>query len=286
MPQVADIDDATLDLALRFIRNHSSPLFLDGELAGSGTFVSWDDQFGILTAHHVPHSPLDSSRRLDFSESSSQKLGLSLVEHAHRFELEMRYLRVLDIAAPIDPTDLCRGPDLAVIHLGNRASVQDIEARKSFYRLSHQTADRLEASLCADGIFAICGAAKEEERQAVPELGFSEVTVENLCTYYGGLVPPHSCWFERDGYEYIEIDVRYSGVDDPPKKFGGVSGGGLWQIAVKPSTDDPARYVVIDDPVLAGVAFCQGVVDPSNGFLRCHAGGAPYRQVLSKLQGA
>ncbi|MBX3024687.1 hypothetical protein KF840_07240 [bacterium] len=283
MPRIENVEDAALDAALRFIRNHTSPLFLDGALAGSGTFISWDDQFGILTAHHVPHNPLDSARRFDFSASSGQKLGLSLVEYAHRFELEMRYLGVSDIALPIDPADPCRGPDLAVIRLGNKASVQDIEARKSFYRLSYRTAERLEASLRADGIFAICGAAKEEERQAEPELGFSEVTVENLCTYYGGLVPPHSRWFERDGYEYIEIDVRYPGVEDPPKKFGGVSGGGLWQIAVQPCPDDPTRFVVFDDPVLAGVAFCQGVVDPSRGFLRCHAGGVPYRQVLTGL---
>ncbi len=274
--RVEDLDDAALDRDLRFIRDHSSPLFLDGELAGSGTFISWDDEFGILTAHHVPHNPKDSGRRFDFSVSSTQKLGLSLVEHAHRFELEMRNLRPVDIAGPIDPSDLERGPDLAVIRLGGKATVVDIAARKSFYRVSHRTDERLAASLRDDGIFVVCGAAQEEEEQTGPELGFTEVTMQNLTTFYGGL---HRR-FDRDGYQYAELSVQRTGVDDPPDNFGGVSGGGLWRVPVE--RDVPNGYR-IGPPVLAGVVFFQRV-DNRREVLRCHTGDAVYRHALAAVR--
>jgi hypothetical protein len=282
MARIEDVDDAELDRALRFIRDHTSPLFLDGELVGSGTFIAWDDQFGILTAHHVPQNPLDSARRFDFT--SSQKLGFSLVEHAHRFEREMYHFRLVDVATPVDPRDPGRGPDLAVIHLGHKGLAEGIAARKLFYKISDRPEERLTSSLRDDGIFVVCGAAKEEEREGEPELGFSQVTVESLATYYGGLVRPDSQRFQRDGYGYVDMAVRYPGVDNPPRSFGGVSGGGLWRIPVEPGPDDPTRYIVDGDPVLAGLVFYQGVVDEHRGFLRCHAGDGVYRRVFAAVR--
>src|SRR5271169_6870325 len=58
----------------------STALILDGELAGSGTFIRSGKTYGILTAHHVIHNPHDRSRRFDFSAGSSQELGLVVID--------------------------------------------------------------------------------------------------------------------------------------------------------------------------------------------------------------
>jgi hypothetical protein len=65
--QLKDIPDVLQGGAERRTRDYSVGIFLDGELAGSGTLIAWDDCFGILTAQHVPQNPDDSSRRFDFS---------------------------------------------------------------------------------------------------------------------------------------------------------------------------------------------------------------------------
>jgi len=269
-----------LEPKLRLIYGYSSPLFLDKTLVGSGTFIAWNDQFGILTAHHVPHNPLDSSLRFNFSASSQQRLGLALVEFAHCFEFEMRNLSLVNIAAPVDSEDPGRGPDLAVIKLGNKAVVEAIAARKLFYRLDVRTFERLECSLRDDGIFVICGAAKECEQTGGPELGFTEVMTEALTTYYGGMVPPSGRRFQQDGYHYAELGVEYATHDGLPGTFGGVSGGGLWRIEV--SANAQGRYTV-SDPVLAGVAFYQTAVVDDQRKIRCHAGDAIYTEALNQL---
>ncbi len=275
--------DTQLTPALRFIQDCSSPLFLDGELAGSGTFIAWDDEFGILTAHHVPNNPQDGARRFNFSADSAQKLGLSLVNFPHRFELEMRNLSIANVAGPIDANDLGRGPDLAVIRLGTKATVTDITARKTFYKTSHRSEERLRESARDDGVFVVCGAAKEAERLTGSELGFEEVATESLDTYYGGLVPPYGRRFERDGYDYLELGAEYKGVDDPPSSFRGVSGGGLWRIPVDAVVHDERQYD-ISEPILVGVAFYQTEVIGNLRYLRCHAGDAVCTRVLNHLR--
>lgn len=281
---IAKVDDPVLhhalDPKLRLIYAYSSPLFLDGVLAGSGTFITWADQYGILTAHHVPNNPVNSARRFDFSANSQQKLGLALAGYAHRFELDLRNLSIANIAGPIDIADPGRGPDLAVIKLGNSATVQAIAARKSFYRIDLDPAGRLERSLFDDGIFVICGAAKESEQTGGPELGFDEVTIEELTTYYGGLVPPSGRRFERDGYRYAELGIHHDGPDTLPSTFGGVSGGGLWRVEV---TANPKEGYIASDPVLSGVAFYETEVIGHQGQIRCHAGDAIYNKTLNAL---
>ncbi len=271
---------SVLDPKLRLIYTYSSPLFLDGALAGSGTFIKWADQYGILTAHHVPNNPVNFAMRFDFSANSQQKLGLALAGYAHRFELELRNLSIANLAPPINLADPGRGPDLAVIKLGNSATVQAIAARKSFYRIDFDPLGRLEQSMVDDGIFVICGAAKESEQTGGPELGFDEVIIEELTTYYGGLVPPSGRRFERDGYRYAELGINHDGPDTLPSTFGGVSGGGLWRIEVTASTE---KGYTVSDPVLSGVAFYETEVIAHQGQIRCHAGDAVYNVTLNTL---
>jgi hypothetical protein len=156
--------------------------------------------------------------------------------------------------------------------------------RKLFYRLDLQTAERLEHSLQDDGIFVVCGAAKERERTGGPELGFTEVMIEEVTAYHGGMVPP-SGRFRRDGYHYAELDVEYASHEDLPGTFipgtfGGVSGGGLWRIEVGKAAD--GTYAV-SEPLLAGVAFYQTPLVNQHRMIRCHAGDGVYVHTLQKL---
>ena len=76
------------DRALSEISHFSTMLALDGEFAGSGTFITCGGKHGILTANHVVHNPENPHMRFNFN-SAHQKLGLVVEEIPHRFQLEM-----------------------------------------------------------------------------------------------------------------------------------------------------------------------------------------------------
>jgi hypothetical protein len=94
-------------------------------LIGSGTFVSIQGVYGILTAHHV-------SELLERGCS----LGLILVPGKHRLTIDYQFLQTVEIARGAVESE---GPDLSFILLPvSKASA--IKPYKHFYNLTNITA--------------------------------------------------------------------------------------------------------------------------------------------------
>jgi hypothetical protein len=235
---------------------------VNATLMGSGTFVSIQGSYGILTAHHV-------TELLENGDS----LGLILIPNAHRIIIDFQYFQVIKIVRGSVESE---GPDLSFISLPvSKAS--EIKPYKTFYNLS---ADR-EMMLkdppdVRDGIWYICGIPNERTSDAGPELGFEEViSFEGICGATGV-----DREYSYGGYDYIEVGVEYAQGLDVPHTFGGVSGGGLWQVPFRKLPDgtfEPVNYY------LSGVIFYQSDLIDGKRFIRCHGRKSIYFNAYEKI---
>ena len=131
--QIKDLPEGLLDKSWQQILPYSVGLLgiiredrgERAHLIGSGTFVRVDDLPGILTAHHVV-----TSRRW----KEAELLGLCFLGDVHRPAIDMRYLRVIEIAKPLSPA---KGPDLAAVVLPPADFVW-LREKRLFWDISRQ----------------------------------------------------------------------------------------------------------------------------------------------------
>lgn len=79
----------------------------------------------------------------------------------------------------------------------------------------------------------------------------------------------------RRHYKTLTIDIPL------PKNFGGISGGGLWQILLKDSSVDkfePTCYI------LSGLAFYQSELKANKRLIRCHGRQSIYKNVYEFIK--
>ncbi len=230
---------------------------------GSGTFVTIGNVFGILTAQHVARELVGECA-----------LGLALIKHEHIHLIERQYLDVIHTASADSPAD---GPDLAFIVLP-APSVSAIKAVKSFYDLS-KVGDRLLSNPppLDWGIWFLCGAPGEKTAEEKSSLGYDGVIAFGGMCYATGADRA----FEKDGYDYIEVGVEYKDGADIPSTFGGMSGGGLWQVPlrqVEGEALEPSTYL------LSGVIFYESPIENQRRFVRCHGRRSIYESVCSAVR--
>jgi hypothetical protein len=83
------------------------------------------------------------------------------------------------------------------------------------------------------------------------------------------------------GFDYADVNVSYGGrADDPPRNFGGFSGGGLWLIELKGTTKEAVK---MSRCTLYGVAFYQTKIVRSRRRIRCHWRRSIYDRLLRKI---
>jgi hypothetical protein len=78
-----------------------------------------------------------------------------------------------------------------------------------------------------------------------------------------------------------DVGVDYSADDDLPKSFGGLSGGGLWHLAVREHQE--TGKLVHDSPMFAGVVFYQEQISETRKILRCHLTNSVYKRVIDTI---
>jgi hypothetical protein len=225
-------------------------------LIGSGTFVTVGDIHGILTAQHV-------AARL----SNVLDLGLTLSPEEHKYVLKRGTLSIIEVAKGSQDSE---GPDLALIVIpGNE--LEAIKAKKSFYPISLKREKALGSSLPFDmGIWAICGYPDEHTTEEPSRLGFDSVTgFHGICGF--ALLGKA---FEKDNFDYLDFEVSCAKEKSLPSSYGGVSGGGVWQLELKLKDGKLAPQ----DPILSGVAFYQSAIQSDKRTIRCHG-----RQSLYKV---
>jgi hypothetical protein len=230
---------------------------------GSGTFVSLEGQYGVLTAHHV-------IAELDGHCS----LGLILESGVHRFVIEENHFTICELAVPNVPS---LGPDLAFIGVYN-PDIGTIKARKQFYELSGDRQKVLAEMPGIDrGVWFLWGVPAEDTTIEPAEKGHEIISgLHSLCG------PAKATSEQQVGeHDYIEIEVEYGQGLHVPQSFGGFSGGGIWQVSLENSG---AGKLVPLGYVLSGVAFFQSGISNQRRYIRCHGRRSIYAYAYNKLK--
>jgi hypothetical protein len=263
--KISDLPNSIIEEISNIIHAFSAPLIkvsLDRfgketiSLIGSGTFITVGDAAGILTAEHVVKL-LDDSSFL----GPAKFLGLPIRRHEHRYVIEREYLRIHRIARGTVDSE---GPDLAFIGIPS-AELGTIKAVKSFYNLQ-QNRDRMLSSPpeLTLGVWAICGWPDIQTRSEKPSQNFYDIKGFHSLCGFGGI----GCIYVVGEYDYLDFDVEYDCSSDIPESFGGVSGGGIWQV---PLVQMPNGEMKPQEYLLSGVAFYQTKKSGLHRSIKCHA---------------
>jgi len=234
-----------------------------GQLIGSGTFVSVGDCSGILTVQHVVEL-IDEPR----------EIGLILIEGAHRPTIDRQHVEILEIAKPRVKGE---GPDLAFIRLPDQKA-REVAHYKHFYNLDFDRDEMLRNPPERHAtVWFVCGIPDEWKSELSSEAGFMQVK-----SFYGECgAGGANRVYTKDGYDYVDSWVEYTEESRLPSTFGGISGGGLWQVLYSggpPDEVEPMRYI------LAGVPFAQSPIENGLRSIICHGWRSVYSQAYSAIE--
>jgi len=150
------------------------------------------------------------------------------------------------------------GPDLALIRIPDIVA-SDLRRVKAFYNLDRRRSEYAEPARYDRGLWAVIGAPAEWSafgpHDAVLQLSLFGSWIVKAC--------------EREGLDYLDLAFDHEGRPDLPQSYGGISGSGLWQVAVTRSAN--TGVISWTDAVrLEGVAFFQEFTAKRRGVIRCH----------------
>ena len=231
---------------------------------GSGTLVCIDGRCGILTAHHVAHVL-----------SGRDHLGLAISQHPHEWKVNVELIRIVDVSEPVSDEF---GPDLSFIELPERdvARIKGL-SNLAFLPLLPNRQSLLENPPSRDeGIWVICGVPGELTENETADAGFNSILSFGHFSHFS-----RSCEvYDRNGFDYAELEINYSEKSISPRNLHGISGGGLWQVLLERSeTGTDVCYMGL----LSGVAFFQEELINEKRHLRCHFRESIYRQLFNKV---
>lgn len=243
---VATIADHTVAF-LRVESNASS----EGSayLIGSGVLVQAAEFRVILTAHHV-------MERVEPALLAG-RLGILLGPTGQIPNLGRADIFCNKIARG---TDERSGPDLALVMLAPGVA-GSIAAKKRFYNLNLDQEGQMSATspAIAEGVWVAQGFLDEKTVESEEDMYKSFFNFSALGR------PDHTP--KIDEFDYFEFTVSEAGQKNSPLEWGGMSGGGLWQVPLSNVNNE----LVPGRPKLSGMIFYQwfpGGKQPCS--IRCH----------------
>lgn len=246
-----------------FLRVEDTPRGQDAFLLGSGTLVAVGETRAILTAHHVVRILPRTGR-----------LGLILSPTLQQHTIDTQGLVFLEIARG---TDDSTGPDLGAIIL-SPSIASSIGAKKTFYNLDRHRDAQLNAPLDRhDGVWFVHGFIDEN---TVEEPGTAEYSRVKRFYNLSGAGGPEPA-IQVGDYDYFAFPVSYGARSVAPRSFGGMSGGGLWQV---PLARDGQRALVHRAPLLSGVVFYQEATTEAQCGVKCHGPISVYRAAYDAIR--
>jgi hypothetical protein len=232
-------------------------------LRGSGTLVDIGGNLGILTAQHVVEAIPENG-----------EVGLVLSKQLHNFKVRTEAVTRVLIGKG-DKED--EGPDLGFILLPHVVLGQ-VKALKSFYNIGKRRERILNEPVENDvGVWCISGFPDEYTRQEAPSQGFDEIKCFFGLCGFGGV----SKFWDSGDFDYFDFDVYYNEKNEPPQSFGGVSGGGLWQVII---ARDTHGNLLVGELVLSGVTFYQSFPVGRRCILRGHGTKSIYSQAYRAVE--
>ncbi len=261
---LAEISETLHRYSVALIKVPTDGNGMDGAFhIGSGTLVSIDKTYGILTAQHV-------SRSLDNHCSLGLTIGIEAQEVA--FRINKDYLHIIDVATPKTEE---YGPDLSFIVIPT-LHVGTIKALRSFYPLLFDKEFILQNDKTDTDIWCLCGAPEIETKEESSERFGKVLSFYDYCGF-GGL-PYH---YDKDGYDYTEMKIDNKQEGNIPLRFNGMSGGGLWQVLITSSTNGDVK---VNNYLLSGVMFFQLPREGDNRIIRCHGRRSIYEYLINAVQ--
>ncbi|MBZ0169255.1 hypothetical protein MELA_00130 [Candidatus Methylomirabilis lanthanidiphila] len=274
MDEVVLVKDPPLDLVegvvhelaaytIAFLRVGGDVQNPPADLLGSGVLVSAGTKRAILTAHHVVQVLPTTGR-----------IGLFLGRTTQPHTIDAGGASVLKIGRG---TRDDVGPDLAAIVL-SPVVAGSIQAIKSFVNLDRCRDQLLNDPPAVDlGVWFAQGFL--DERTTV---GFDRTEPDLTKYFYNftGMGGPDGIQ-QLGAYDYFNLPVSPDARATTPTNWGGMSGGGVWQVPFKREGE---RLVHLR-PLLSGTMFYQQPTNPSTCEIRCHGRRSLYEVAYTAILG-
>jgi hypothetical protein len=239
------------------VRAHESGLL------GSGTLVTVGQTFAILTADHVLQVLPRHGR-----------LGILLERTRAPHTVDTAGCAFVDIARGSSEAE---GPDLGAVLLAPSIGGA-IAAKKSFYNLDRQRERMLgDRPHIHDGAWVAQGFLEERSTIAVDADGRGATKRFFHFSGIGGPDPPMT----NAGFDYFDFPVTDAEARSEPVSWGGMSGGGLWQVPLARQDGE----IVLRAPLLSGVVYYQHPTTESTCGIRCHGPTSVYDLAYKVMSG-
>ncbi len=231
-------------------------------LLGSGTLVSLDSNYAILTAQHVVEEIKNAT-----------EFGLCISQDMHRLIWQKDHTDIIEVGRP-NPTCPEKGPDIALIKLfGDK--IGTVKAHKSFYDLAHILDGGKIKPLNYDAGLFLDGFVGELTTDEPPKQGFRAIRGFSMLTGAVGMADKH---WKTDDFDFCEVTAKCD--RDNPNNYEGMSGGGLWKVFAKET--DTGTYEV-EDTILCGVAYWQTDIEKNKRHIICHGYESIYGPIFEAL---
>jgi hypothetical protein len=251
--------------AASFVGKHSVAFLLPGQdapggvrLTASGSFVTFDNRYFVLTATHV-WAALRKSPIINCSAIADISHDFKLpVEALHSYSLDDNLEKTLGAGKKLEEFDA----DLTLLEL-HPADRGRVEARSSFFPLEREPHTQMNdwVMIGAPGVLA------HKDAREINRLSFEirSIFVDTLTQEA-----------ERNGLDFLR-GLPYQDPNSPIQNYQGMSGGGLWSLTYYPDKAADERYEVF----LIGVIFWQ--TDQAIKEIRC-LGRNAIKQLIQKVR--
>ena len=263
-----DIPPSLVDSATEIVRQYTVAFVRldvrpdESGLVGSGTLVKAENSYAILTAHHVVRALPRVGR-----------LGVLLEKTRLPHTIDTEGLAFLEIARG---TEDSAGPDLGAVVLAPSIA-SAIAAKKVFHNLDSRRDETLTSPPhIRDGFWVTQGFLGERTVVFVDPDG--QGSTKKLYNFSGVGGPEESV--QVGDHDYFEFPVNQPDAPGTPRNWGGMSGGGLWQVPLKRDGGE----LVGGTPVLAGVVFYQQPTTDTECGVRCHGRTSVYQVAYEAIR--
>jgi hypothetical protein len=225
------------------------------ESISSGTLVSYKNFYGILTAKHVWYENFKKNQKISKIHFSVDKFGTY-------YHIPKEYINIIEI--PNSEIDLCLfelTPDL----------ISSFKSIRSFYSLDLINEPLVENIL----------------KNLWFSIGFPYLNQDidkkfvNTFKYFTHLVRYNSLSVSEDQLQ-LEISYLNEGAL-PPKSFGGMSGGGIWNFKLVYDDNNISLSENFREKILVGVNYYQTGLDKGKTLLLGVGPVTIYRTIVKYL---
>jgi hypothetical protein len=236
----------------------------DAVPAGSGILVTVGAVAGILTAAHVVKNLPDRGQLALMRFPSNPAL-------IQKQTIDMAMAEKLVIADGYGgPT----GPDLGFVRLP-MVNVGNLRASNSFLNLGVRHAVELPAHKGEACVDAVVGVVAEWTKELPPARPSTRMKSFELLFCAGTVTSK----YQSGEFDLCTFQPDFEEGKEPPKSYGGVSGGGLWRTYFIP---DGSNHVI--ENRLVGIAFYEfPSADGPKGII-CHGPRSIYERAIGKIK--